>query len=86
MVKNLRNLVNQKPSEVQQGRENTIKHSQNKKKKTKEPTPEQLPGILEDKDSWIKKETSSAGKNEAESTIILSQSNPKRKCQDEANL
>ena len=37
MLKKLRNLVVQKTSKVQNEREETIKHSKNKNKKTKKP-------------------------------------------------
>ena len=78
MLKNLKNLVSRKASKVQKEREEIIKKSKNKKKKTKEFTPEQEPDILEEDVSLTKSET--------ESTIISSQGKPKRKRQDEENL
>ena len=85
MLKILRNLVNRKASKAQKKREETIKQTKNKKK-TKELTPEQEPNILEEDFSQREKETTSEEESSAESTVMPSQANPKRKRQDEVTL
>ena len=86
MLKNLRNLVSRKASKAQKEREETIKQTENKKKKTKEPTPEQEPNILKEDFSQREKEAMSEEESSAESTVMPPQANPKRKRQDEVTL
>ena len=86
MLKNLRNLVIRKASKVQKEREESIKQSKIKKKKFKEPTPEQEPDILKRDVSDREKETTSEKESVAESTVMPPQANPKRKRQDEVTL
>ena len=57
MFKKLRNFESRKASKNQKEREETIKQTKNKKKKTKELTPEQEPDILEEDFSEGEKET-----------------------------
>ena len=77
--------MNWKASKAQKEREETIKQTKNKKK-TKELTPEQEPNILEEDFSHREKETTSEEESSAESTVMPSQANPKRKRQDEVTL
>ena len=86
MLKNLRNLVSRKASKAQNEREETIKETKNKKKKTREPTPEQKPNILEEDFSQREKETTSEEEFSAESTVMPPQANPKRRRHDEVTL
>ena len=86
MLKNLRNLFSRKASKAQKEREETIKQIKNKKRKTKEPTLEQEPDILEEEFSEREEETTSEEESIAESTAMPTQANPKRKHQDEVNL
>ena len=86
MLKNLRNLASRKASKAQNEREETIKETKNKKKKTREPTPEQKPNILEEDFSQREKETTSEEEFSAESTVMPPQANPKRRRHDEVTL
>ena len=86
MLKNSRNLVSQKASKVQKEREETIKQSKNKKKKIKEPAPEQDLDIPEEDVSEREKGTTLEEESEIESSVMSSQAKPKRKCQDEVNF
>ena len=78
--------MSRKASKAQKEREETIKQTKNKKEKTKEPTPEQEPNILEENFSQKEKETMSEEESSAESTVMPPQANPKVKCQDEVTL
>ena len=86
MLKNLRNLASRKANKAQKQREETIKQSKNKKKKTTEIIPEQEPDILKEDVSEREKETTSEEESVAESTIIPPKANSKRKRQDEVTL